>query len=940
MKKSFSFLFAFLLLCISVKTQAQVSAYTFNQSVGVYTEIAGDTTVAVATTTTTSGVNSMDDSVYPNNLIPFTFSFNGVPYNYFNISSNGFITFGATLPSATSYVPISATTAYAGALSTYGRDLIGNRGITATRTIADVNLTAVPAAHFVGLQVGQLIFGTGIPVGATITALDQANGIVTISLAPTLAGTSALLVATGSIVRGTTGAVGSRVHTIQFKRVRPWSTGANENMMNFQIKLYETSNKIEFVYGTNTNSAATTGQVGLRGSVNTDYNNRNTATAGWATTIAGTANTNTLAMSSTILPASGTIFEWTAPVINNDVGVTENVEPLKLVVGGPAVFPKAKIKNFGLNNQNVPFSTVYRITGPVNYQDSAFETLLSGQEKTLTFPSSFSPSTIGLYSVTIYTRLPGDQVAFNDTLKTSFSVNPEPNFGNEGGYFFANNLATNQISYPRWGWKDTSGSKNLILNGVQQPGTIRVGTSNDDAYFVMNVKQMLLEFNQDTTDKVLKFNGVCYDSIFPGTNGIIGLTQQFGVTSINSFNVDGALVADNALLPFWKDFNLGALGNGTNRLSYKVKFNQLIITYDRAVAFAPTTDWVSFQVVIEIAKGCVQNNSNWRVTVSDTLNQKTSSSFYANYLAQYNTTPPAVTVFRNYVVGWSGLAAPIAYNGYVSSTNPFPATPPTNLSVKRPMFDFSNGKGLAIEFGANQSELNMHDVVYLDLSLSLEGLQSNGRVRDTVEVIIRDGNAPPYKIMQRSKVFLDSAHNGSFAYGRKVIEATVIKDQYPLLLEIRHRNSITSWSNIFIANSVAIAYNFTTGLPQIYGGNGILINGAASYYAGDVNGDEVVDLTDVALIDNDAFNFAAGDYLITDLNWDGVVDLVDAAIADNNAFNFVTEVKYPGAVRPYTEEPLNYSYKAPTETIVLPDAYAMPKIDLNAVQNIDIKKED
>jgi len=60
-------------------------------------------------------------------------------------------------------------------------------------------------------------------------------------------------------------------------------------------------------------------------------------------------------------------------------------------------------------------------------------------------------------------------------------------------------------------------------------------------------------------------------------------------------------------------------------------------------------------------------------------------------------------------------------------------------------------------------------------------------------------------------------------------------------------------------------------------------------YSGDVNKDGAVDATDLAAIDNDAFNFNSG-YLATDVTGDGFVDATDYSIADNNAANFVSAI--------------------------------------------------
>ena len=57
-----------------------------------------------------------------------------------------------------------------------------------------------------------------------------------------------------------------------------------------------------------------------------------------------------------------------------------------------------------------------------------------------------------------------------------------------------------------------------------------------------------------------------------------------------------------------------------------------------------------------------------------------------------------------------------------------------------------------------------------------------------------------------------------------------------------------------------------------------------------MNQDGTIDATDVALIDNDAANFAGG-YVVSDLTGDDFVDGTDFAIADNNAANFISVIR-------------------------------------------------
>lgn len=628
-----------------------------------------------------------------------------------------------------------------------------------------------------------------------------------------------------------------------------------------------------------------------------------------------------------------------ADEFNSQGGLTNNVGVLAIlnptaginVLTGASITPQATIRNFGTANQTTPFNTTCTIN-PGGYSSVVADTLSAGHNRNLTF-SSFSPAIGILYTVTVYTTLIGDTNPNNDTLRITSSFIFQ-NYGNDSGYFYVNNLGTSQPSFPTYCWKDTSGSKNLVLNGVQAAGTNLTG-SLDDGYFILSLKNILLSLGQDTTDKHLKYNGVCYDSIFPGSNGVIGFTQAFGTYSINDFNVDGAQVAKNALLPLWHDMDLATLTfNLQNRLSYKAKGDQLIITYDKIAAFAPENNWVSFQVVIEIVTGCGSANSNFRYTYADTTTGQTSGAFVSDYMAQYPAIPPAVTTFRNYIVGYSQNGAPIPYAGYVSSANPFPASPSTQVNIKRPIFNLSTNRGLAVEFGPDQNSLNIHDCLTLCVSLSLEGLQSGGRVRDTVDIIIRDALTPPYKVMQTERVYLDSAHNGSYSYGIKYLEFEMLKRGHPVYIVIKHRNSIRSWSNSTSTMNDTLSYNFTSGTGQTFGNNSTTVNGAASFYTGDITQDGVVDGSDGALVDNAAAEFKFGDYVLTDLNWDGIVDGSDGVFTDNNSANFISEIMPPGASSVYSELP-GYDYKIQTETKVIPDVYmnGINKEELERIYN-------
>jgi subtilisin-like proprotein convertase family protein len=243
MRKIFTLVVFTAFYSFSAKAQVQLSAYTFSQSSGTYTEITG----------TTVSAETWDDESTSFLSIGFTFNYRGINYTEFSINNNGFIGLGGTAVSS-SYTPISGGTSN-NVISAFGRDLQGQTG--------------------------------------------------------------------SSIQYLLSGSAPNRVLTVQWKGFRRW--GASGNNYNFQIKLFETSNVIQVVYGTCTaNSTSTTssvtGQVGIRGSSSSDYANRSvTSTGTWATNTAGTANTSTALINNTIFPASGLTFNWTPPSICSTV---------------------------------------------------------------------------------------------------------------------------------------------------------------------------------------------------------------------------------------------------------------------------------------------------------------------------------------------------------------------------------------------------------------------------------------------------------------------------------------------------------------------------------------------------------------------------------------------------------------------------------------------
>ncbi len=251
-----------IVICLSIaftKVNAQVNSYSFVQSAGTYTAISGGTVIATATDS--SGNGSLDNIIYdlPAGTIPFSFNFDNVGYTGCKISTNGFITFGATAPaisgSTTGYTPLSAVTAYSGAISILGRNL---------------------NSYFIPGNAAQ----------------------------------------TGELRYQTLGAAPNRTFVIQFKNFKNATTGNTYgSVLNLQIRLTETTNVINMVYSCSGSFGSSPSQVGLRGANNTfptNIKNRSVVngTNIWLTSIAGVANNSTCEFITGNIPPLGLTYTF------------------------------------------------------------------------------------------------------------------------------------------------------------------------------------------------------------------------------------------------------------------------------------------------------------------------------------------------------------------------------------------------------------------------------------------------------------------------------------------------------------------------------------------------------------------------------------------------------------------------------------------------------
>ncbi len=197
--------------------------------------------------------------------------------------------------SSGTYSPITGTAFLVGADDSNS----GIQNIGFTFNFAGTNFT-----QFVVNSNGHIRLGATAPTTNTTPISSTAN-----TNAISVLGRDGL--SAGGVIVATQGTAPNQVCIIQFTNFQlQWSAAANTQ--NFQIRLYETTNVIEYVFGTRAGATTYTAQLGLRGTTTaTDFVNR--TGSNWTGTTAGGTNTATVTWPGTNLN-SGLTFTWSPPV--------------------------------------------------------------------------------------------------------------------------------------------------------------------------------------------------------------------------------------------------------------------------------------------------------------------------------------------------------------------------------------------------------------------------------------------------------------------------------------------------------------------------------------------------------------------------------------------------------------------------------------------------
>ncbi|MDD4223870.1 MAG: carboxypeptidase regulatory-like domain-containing protein, partial [Candidatus Cloacimonetes bacterium] len=298
---------------------AQTLEYGFAQSTTTYTPITGGILLGTETSDDQRYVDPANPTggtttTGPGFDIGFNFAFNGAVFDRLAVNTNGWISLGqsALTPSvnnasSSSYTPLASTT-------TIDPAILYNRIAGMARDIQS-------------------------QTGASIR-------LETIGTAP------------------------NRVCVVQWDNFKKYGTSGTGDSFDFQIRLHETTNQVQIVYGSCvSNATAGNMQVGLRGPDAADFNARQSAT-GWDNTTPATANNEYVVMTDVFFPANGLTFSFNYPVADQPPNPANLVSPAD---GATLVSPTTTLNwmsGGGLPNAyRLSFGTDPAASNIVNNQD-------------------------------------------------------------------------------------------------------------------------------------------------------------------------------------------------------------------------------------------------------------------------------------------------------------------------------------------------------------------------------------------------------------------------------------------------------------------------------------------------------------------------------------------------------------------------------------------
>lgn len=277
---------------------------------------------------------------------------------------------------------------------------------------------------------------------------------------------------------------------------------------------------------------------------------------------------------------------------NYDVGVISLVSPPERMQAGVGQNISALIKNFGLNQTDVPCRAVVidSLTGTTVFlKDSTFN-LMRDSSRTINF-GQFIPATQKEYKILIYTALIGDEYVNNDTLK-ALTRTTQASAPDGAGYIYESTQDAIYGDTVTYNWINAS-------SGTELTGW---SPSSDDGNLARTLPFSFPYYGQILNSVNVNTNGFLQ---FPSTfTSQLVANQPLPYSGINNF-IGG----------LWDDLNAGI--SGSKVYQYNDPQNQFVVfQWDSVPRYGQNLQRNTFQIIL-FRNGKIKFQYR-RVSISDT----------------------------------------------------------------------------------------------------------------------------------------------------------------------------------------------------------------------------------------------------------------------------------------------------------------------------------
>ncbi|MFM9026693.1 MAG: dockerin type I repeat-containing protein, partial [Bacteroidota bacterium] len=183
-------------------------------------------------------------------------------------------------------------------------------------------------------------------------------------------------------------------------------------------------------------------------------------------------------------------------------------------------------------------------------------------------------------------------------------------------------------------------------------------------------------------------------------------------------------------------------------------------------------------------------------------------------------------------------------------------------------------------FGYNMIVKAFLETFYKGNQKMVTTINPNDSICDTITVKLYD-NISPYALQYSVKALLDTNGVAYAEFPQPALQRTYY-------IAVEHRNHLETWSSVpFAFDSPDTTYDFTASPTSAFGSNLKLLGpGVYGIYGGDVNQDDAINISDMNALANRASLFGTI-YRQEDITGDGVVESADYSLIESLIFNSI-----------------------------------------------------